>query len=103
MEIYSRLYIGESIKNADKIIRRIKKGSRFLQSYVITLATNQSDQLEIYAAYLLKQKYYVDKSLIVIGIATDYKESLDLVLKITEESLQKRGDCNLKEYLKEMI
>jgi hypothetical protein len=67
---------------------------------VITLSKNPIDQLEIYKAGWLSQKYYRDNPPYIIGVAADYEEAVSLIVRITEESFQKLGNCNLKEYLK---
>ncbi|MED9902979.1 MAG: hypothetical protein UFG06_02215 [Lachnospiraceae bacterium] len=100
MELYPRLYIGESVKNPDKLIHKLQKHAKFLEAYVIILARNTSDQLEIHKAGYLSQKYYRENPPYVIGIAGNYDEAVCLVQKIAEEAFAIQGDCRLKEYLK---
>ena len=40
-------------------------------------------------------------SIVIVGIASDYKEAVQIVLKITNECVSENGNCNLKEYLKQ--
>lgn len=98
MKFYKGLYVGESIKDPVKVKRQLKlhKGT-FV--YVICIAAG-NDQLEIFHSGYLKQKYYRKNPPIVIGIASDYKEAVDIVVKITQECVTATGNCNLKEYLK---
>lgn len=100
MELYPRLYIGESVNNPDKLIHKLQKHARFLEAYVITLARNDSDQLEIHKAGYLSQKYYRENPPYVIGIAGNYEEAVGLVEQIAKEAFAAQGDCRLKEYLK---
>lgn len=99
VKIYPSLYIGKTVNNPDKTISRLKKHSRLLSAYVITLSNNPSDQLEIHSAADLAQKYYRKYPPYVIGIASDYDEAVELVRQIAEESYAAQGDCRLKEYL----
>lgn len=98
MEIYERLYVGESVNNPDKVIHKLRKGARFTQEYVIILART-SDQLEIHQAGYLTQKYYRQNPPFVIGIAGTHEEAVELIMKIAQESYTARGDCDLKQYL----
>lgn len=100
MELYPRLYVGKDLHNPDKIIHKLKKHTKFLNAYVITLSKNPVDQLEIYKAGYLSQKYYRQNPPYIIGLAGSYEEALGLVRQIAEEAFSVQGDCRLKEYLK---
>ena len=100
MELYPRLYIGESVNNPDKLIHKLQKHAKLLDAYVITLSKNASDQLEIYKAGYLSQKYYRTNPPYIIGIAADYEEAVGLVQKIAMETYEAQGNLRLKEYLK---
>lgn len=99
MEIYTCLYVGKSVNNPDKLLRRLKKHSRLLHAYVITLSGNPSDQLEIHSAGNLAQRYYQKNPPYVVGIASDYEEAVELVRQIAEEAYAAQGNCRLKDYL----
>lgn len=98
---YPNLYIGESIstKNLDKLKRNLIKKPLFANVYVITISKNPYNQLEIYDAKQLAQRYYRKYPPYIVGIAGDYEEALLLVQQIVQECLQDRSDCSLKEYL----
>lgn len=99
MELYPRLYIGESVNNPDKLIHKLKKHAKFLNAYILVLSKNPHDQLEIHKAGYLAQSYYRKNPPYVIGIAGSYDEAVFLVQKIAEEAYAARGDGRLKEYL----
>lgn len=98
MKFYKYLYIGDTVKDAAKIKRKLKRHAG-VGGYVICIAKGD-DQLEIYQAAYLKQRYYRYHPPIIVGIATTYDEAVDIVVQITKESLYATGECNLKEYLK---
>ncbi len=83
---YKNLYIGESIKNPIKVKWKLKHGAGQLSIYVISRAMNENDQLDIEHCAFLKQRYYKKHPAYVYGIAGSYKEALDIVLKISEDS-----------------
>lgn len=98
MEFYTPLYIGASVRHPDKVIRRLRKGSPMINAYIILLAEGE-DQLEIYDARIFAQRLYRGHTCTVVGIAGDHEEAVELVVRIAEESLAARGDCELKAYL----
>lgn len=99
MKFYKHLYIGDTVSNPAKIKRKLKLHAG-VQVFVIAVSQGD-DQLEIYHSAYLKQKYFRYHPPIIVGIASDYKEALQIVLKITEECIAHTGNCNLKEYLKQ--
>lgn len=99
MKFYKYLYVGDNIKNPDKVKRKLKYHAGQLFIYVICIA-NGSDQLEIYHCAYLKQKYYRYHPPVIVGIAGSYEEAVNIVVQITKESLEFTGCCDLKEYLK---
>jgi hypothetical protein len=98
MRFYDSLYVGESIKVPEQVIRKLKKNIGQLNVYVITAAKG-NDLLEIYHAGFLKQAYYKKNPPYIIGIANGYDEALMLVEKIVMENYEKTGNFSLKETL----
>ena len=101
MKFYKYLYIGDTIKNLSKIKWKLKHHGG-VSVYVITIAMG-TDQLEIYHSAFLKQKYFRFHPPVIIGIASDYDEAVELVMKITGECIEKTGECDLKQYLKQRV
>lgn len=101
LTFYSKLYFGEGMKDQkkDKIKKILEKKPLFAGVYVLTFATNDSDQLEFFDSKQLAQPYYAKHPVEIIGIAKDYNDALNLVTQITQECINERGDCRLKEYL----
>lgn len=95
------LYLGESIreKKLDKIKKKLENKPLLSGVFLITLSRNSSDQLEIYNAKQLVQRYYTKYPPYVVGIAGDYDEAVRMVERMVQECMEKRGDCALKEYL----
>ncbi len=95
------LYLGEGIKpkKLDKIKKKLVEKPLFAGVYIITIAANPSEQLEIFDARQLAQSYYLKFPRHVVGIAADYEDSLKLIERIARECLRERGDCDLKGYL----
>ena len=98
MKFYKHLYIGDTVTNPAKVKRKLKLHAG-VGVYVIALSKGP-DQLEIFHAGYLKQKYYRFHPPVIIGIASDHEEAVEIVIQITRECLDTTGGCNLKEYLK---
>lgn len=101
MKFYKNLYIGDNVNNAATLKAKLKIHA-LVNAYVIALAQGK-DQLEIYHAGYLKQKYYRKHPPVIIGIAADYEEAVEIVKKITDECVRETGECDLKEYLKKKV
>ena len=95
------LYLGRSIKKKklDKLKKKLENTPLLSGMFLITISKNPSDQLEIFDAKQLAQKYYENNPPHVVGIAGNYDEAVETVEQIVRECLCKRGDCALKEYL----
>ena len=99
---YSDLYIGEKAnKKTKSIIRKINKGQGQITAFVITLAYNEEDQLEVFNASLLLQQLARETCPMIIGIASGYDEAIELVTRITEEVYQETGTTDIRAYLEE--
>lgn len=100
MKFYKNLYIGETIKEPDKVKRKIKRHAKQLKVFVILLASGDG-QLEICHNMILVQPYYKKKenAPYIIGIAGSYDEAVALVCRITEEAVAQNGNADLKKYL----
>lgn len=101
LQFFSKLYLGEGINadKLDKIKKRLEERPVLSNVYVITLAKNPENQLEIYDAKQLAQSYYVKYPPYIVGLASDYDEALTVLEQIVQECFRARGDCRLKEFL----
>lgn len=98
---FSELYLGEGItdKKLDKIKRNLEKRPLLSNVYLITLSQNKHNQLDIFQARQLVQRFYGTHPVQIVGIAKDYDDAIILVEKIVQQCMDKRGDCALKEFL----
>lgn len=102
IRFFGQPYIGDSIKKPNKVIKKLRRGKKQLKVYLIVLAEGNG-QLEIYHNIFLRQWYYKENPPLIIGIAGDHKEAVELVCRITEEALEKTGKADLKGYLKTKV
>ena len=99
MLFHKKLYLDDEIsKNKRTIIRKLKHNKLALNVYVMVLAENENEEIDIYPAYVLLQKAYKDRELTVVGLASDMSNSKDLLVKMTEDCIRMTGKVSLKEY-----
>ena len=98
MKFYKYLYIGDTVTDPAKVKWKLKHHAG-TQVYVVSIAAG-ADQLEIFHGAYLKQPYYRSHPPIIVGIASNSDEAVDIIIQITQECVDATGTCNLKEYLK---
>lgn len=98
MRFLKEMYVGEGIRNKQKIMWKLKHGAGMLDVYVISIS-NGKDQLDCMKCSYFKQKAIRDSVGLVVGLAKGYSEAQKLMVSMIEESLQETGSANVKEYL----
>lgn len=102
MEFYKNLYTGESLKGKqESIVKKLKMGKIQFSCYLIVIPNNPSNQLECYDSILLMQKRWIEKPVLVVGVASSYIESLEVIKQITEDTYLRYGDADLRRYILE--
>ena len=98
-DFFSKLYIGDSVKNPRLVKWKLKHGAGQLFIYVVTASDIPCGQLEIKHCAFLKQKYYLRHPEFIYGIAGSYNEALDIVMKISDEASVCGMEGDIKGYL----
>ena len=100
MKYYYALYTDEHTKDKkEQIKQKIGKDKWQLEIYLITLTKNDKNHLEIFNSVLLIQKAMSKDNLFVVGIASGYTESLELVEKITQEVYDETSGVDIRNYI----
>lgn len=99
---YDDLFVGESIRprRQKRIIRKVKKRSIFNAAYLLTLSANPQNLIDIIHTQVVRQRYYPKKDLVVIGLAGNYEEALQLAAEILVSLYTVQGNFGLREFLK---
>ncbi|SER61981.1 hypothetical protein [Lachnobacterium bovis] len=101
MRWYNNLYISPSAKKkSKKIIWKIKHKAGLINVYVITLASNSSNLLDIIPSGDLLFLSYPRENVKVLGIAKGYTEALELSCKIVKEVYENTGKFDVHNYFK---
>lgn len=97
---YEDLYVGKSIVHkTNKIIWKIRHNAGQLNIYIIALASNEKNLLDIIPAQELLQKGYPRQQLYIVGLAKGYDEAVEVAVSIIDEVYQKTGAFAVRQYL----
>ena len=100
MRYLKDLYVSEELKGREEeIMEHLEKKEFQFRVYLIALPENEKNQLEIYHSGMLNQEWYRDKDVFVVGPAKGYLQALELVRKIAEETVDKTGDADIRQYI----
>lgn len=100
MRYYRYLYLGSGLeKKKEKVIRKLEKGKFQLDLYVITLAENVKNHLEIYSSNLFLQPDFPYEDFFVVGIARGYEDAVELVEEITKEVYNETEGADIRSYI----
>ncbi len=101
MKWSDKAYIGEGVlEEFNKIRSQIASGdvSDYKNEYAITLAINPDNLLEMIRLRDLSLDYYKSKDPLLVGIASDKDEAIELVRKIIEDVYNTRKDTNVRAF-----
>lgn len=100
MTFYCDLYVSEDLKEKkDRVIQKLNANSAQPSVYIITLAQGGQNHLEFYSSLLLKQHFYEDTPLFVVGIARGYDGALYLTEHIIKSIYEKTEDTDIREFI----
>jgi hypothetical protein len=102
MKWYRKLYLGENAKKSKyKIFRRVRMNKFSIDTYLITLPSNDENLLDVFQANMLLQPYYkkADRDIFVVGIANGKDEAYEVVRDIIDDVYSHTGAFDIKKYL----
>ncbi|MBD5490761.1 MAG: hypothetical protein HDR16_01120 [Lachnospiraceae bacterium] len=99
MKVYKNLYVGDTVKKPERLIKKLKKHKKPSKFYVIAF-DKETDSLSIYHSLMLTQWYYKEyPPACIVGLANDKEEAFALIEQIAAETLAATGRVSLVEYL----
>lgn len=100
MRWYNQLYVGKKAKRRRYAIIQNLRDRKFVPGiHVITPSQNGNNILDIYPAFMLFLFPETNPDLLILGIAADYREALQVVRVIVDDMYQTTGDFNLELFL----
>lgn len=99
MNWYQNLYTGKTAeKKKEKLIQEIDNKIYKGNTYLITLAANHRNNLEILSVHQLRFPYIRRNCPMILGIASGRDEAMEILLKIVDEVYSVTGDVKIREY-----
>ena len=103
MKWYRKLYVGETVKkDRYRIIGKVRWGRlQKKDAYLITIASNEANLLDIYPANTMLWPYFRRKEILIVGIAKGYEEAVELACHIVAEVYTATGGFAVRRYIEE--
>lgn len=93
-------YIGEGVRDAEKIREKIDQGRLTPGIYLLTLSENPDHIMEILPAVSLKQEAVRRLCPEIIGMAKGKEEAITMVSEILPRIYEETGTFQVREYMK---
>ena len=104
LEWYEKLYIGENAqKDAAKAMRKLNHGKLQMNMFLVTYATNPENLFDIIGTEQLIQSAVHRRCPMIIGLAANKGEALQIVQQIVEDTYKKQQDVDVRRYLSERL
>lgn len=91
--------IGEGVKKAEKVKNRLDSGKFVHGIYLLTLSENPANIMDVIPAAMLVQKSFYRICPLIIGMAGDKEEALEMVRDLVDEVYRKTGTFQIGEYI----
>jgi hypothetical protein len=100
MRWYHKLYVGKTAKKKRyEIVWKVKHKAGMLGVYLITLASNEENLLDIMDSSVLLQPFYKNENIFIVGIACGYDEAVELAARIIEELYKQTGEFHIRQFI----
>lgn len=99
---FDRLYVGEKAKKKRyRIIQGIRKSIPRPDIYVIIPASNGNNILDIYPTAELFAPFFRKEEILILGIAADYWEALEVAGRVIHDMYRITGGFDLSAFMEE--
>ncbi|MCI9417535.1 MAG: hypothetical protein HFI82_09030 [Eubacterium sp.] len=100
MKWHNSLYTDEKTRRRQKKIKwKIMHRAGMLRVYVITLASNEKNLLDIIPSWELLQKRYPKKNLYIVGLAGSYNKAMEVAGHIVSDVYRNTGGFDIRSYI----
>jgi len=97
------LYLGRKAAAVrEKVIRAVDRDAPFPDLYLITFASNGTDQLDILEARYLSDDRISNSLPEIVGLAIGRNEAFETVRRMAADTYRDTGACDMVSYLKQM-
>ena len=104
MDWYTQLRVSEDLeKKKDKIIDKIEHGAGTPGVYLITLASNEKNLLDIFAADQLLWPVMHRLCPVIVGMTKSYEKASEMAAALILEAHEKTGSFRVEPYLRGLL
>ncbi len=101
MEIYKNLFVGDSIKKPEKLIKKLNNG-KALKSFYLVGFFKDRENLEIINSRMFLQKYFRSEEFLVTAIVKDEEDALEYIRALCEISFKAFNEFNQRKAVSEI-
>ena len=99
---YKNLYLGNTVRGQEKkLMRRLEKGKPAPGVWLVTIASNEQNNLDLIPSELLLQKAFRAHCPMIVGIGFTKAEALAILLRIVQEVYRETENMNIRAWLLE--
>lgn len=99
---YKNLYLGDTVREKEKkLMHRLEKGKPVPGVWLVTLASNRENHLDLLPADFLMQKALRRMCPMIVGIGFTRVEALMILMRIVQEVYEDTEDVNIRAWLLE--
>ena len=95
-------YVGDGIKNPEKIIEKLQAGKPAWGIYLLTLSGNKNNLMEILPASMLMQKSFFELCPDILGMAKGKENAIEMAAELLEDMYRRTGSFAVEEYMKQV-
>lgn len=100
MKWYKNLYVGsQASEKRRQIIWKTRHKKLQQDVFLLTLPTNEKNQLDIISANLLLQPYFKKQEISIVGIAIGKDEAIEVLIQLVQDVYIETGQSSIREYL----
>lgn len=97
MRFAKKIYVSDGLTGREKELK-VRLKLRKLKKHVFIIYFNRyGDTPEFMNSIFLKQKYYKNNSMYVIGVVETYEQAVKYIADLLRDSFEKNGNFNVKE------
>lgn len=99
---YNNLYLGNTVTGQEKkLMRRLEKGKPVPGVWLVTIASNEKNNLDLIPSELLLQKVFRAHCPMIVGIGFTKVEAMEILLRIAQEVYRDTENMNIRVWLLE--
>lgn len=100
MNWYQNLYVGKTAhKKKQELIDKIEQKQELLRAYLITIAPDERNQLEIVTPTIYwQQTERIGAEPMIVGLAWGMREAKEVLVEMTEDVYQSLGRLDYRSY-----